>query len=90
MAETYGEDGGEPNTSPWVWKAGGQHFFWLALQTVGAISAAAILSLIKANPAYSAPPPRACHPTVLKGGPIYTVQQLLWDLMMAETDLQLL
>ena len=33
---TYGEDSGEPNTSPWVWRAGGQHFFWLALQTVGA------------------------------------------------------
>ena len=37
VAETYGEDGGEPNTSPWVWEAGGQYFFWLALQTAGAL-----------------------------------------------------
>ena len=27
---------GESNTSPWVWEAGGQYFFWLAFQTVGA------------------------------------------------------
>jgi len=36
VSQTYGEDAGEANTSPWVWEAGGQYFFWLAFQTVGA------------------------------------------------------
>ena len=36
VSQTYAEEGGEPNTSPWVWTAAGQYFFWLALQAVGA------------------------------------------------------
>lgn len=36
MTEAYGEEAGEPNTSPWVWDAAGQHMAWLAIQAAGA------------------------------------------------------
>ena len=36
MTEAYGEEAGEPNTSPWVWDAAGQHMAWMAIQAAGA------------------------------------------------------
>lgn len=35
VTETYGEERGEPNTSPWPWEAAGQHMAWLAVQAAG-------------------------------------------------------
>lgn len=35
VAQTYGEDKGEPDSSPWAWQAGGQYMAWLAVQAVG-------------------------------------------------------
>jgi len=35
VTETYGQDSGEPNTSPWAWNAAGQHLAWLAIQAAG-------------------------------------------------------
>ncbi|BDA45751.1 probable ATP-binding cassette sub-family A member 3 [Coccomyxa sp. Obi] len=32
VTETYGEERGEPNKSPWPWEAAGQHMAWLAIQ----------------------------------------------------------
>ena len=37
MTETYGEERGEPNTSPWLWEAAGQHMAWMAIQAAGAL-----------------------------------------------------
>ena len=36
VAQTYGEDSGQPDSSPWARQAGGQYMAWLALQAVGA------------------------------------------------------
>lgn len=36
VTETYGEERGEPNTSPWVWNSAGQHMAWMGIQAAGA------------------------------------------------------
>ena len=80
VAETYGEDGGEPNTSPWVWKAGGQHFFWLALQTVGAhCHSIGTMPLVEGTyTSYRSPSPGACHRALWGEGSTSTALQLIW------------
>lgn len=35
VTETYGQESGGQNTSPWTWNAAGQHLAWLAIQAAG-------------------------------------------------------